>query len=66
VTEASRAVTIAETSGGDHEPMLATEELAACEEAAGDTPLYLSKQQGGNAVGTASLGVRPAEAPSQP
>lgn len=32
--------------------------------AAADTPLYLAKQQGGNAVGTASLGVRPAEAPS--
>jgi diguanylate cyclase (GGDEF)-like protein len=36
VTEASRAVTIAETSGDDHELMLAIEERAACEEAAGD------------------------------
>ena len=34
--------------------------------AAADTPLYLAKQQGGNAVGTASLGVQPAEAPSHP
>lgn len=32
--------------------------------AAADTPLYLSKQHGGNAVGTASLGARPAEAPA--
>jgi diguanylate cyclase (GGDEF)-like protein len=36
VTEASRAVTIAETSDDDHELMLALEELAACEDAAGD------------------------------
>jgi diguanylate cyclase (GGDEF)-like protein len=36
VTQASRAVTIAETSGDDHELMLAIEERAACEEAAGD------------------------------
>ena len=36
VTQASRAVTIAEASGDDHELMLAIEERAACEEAAGD------------------------------
>src|ERR1022692_2101410 len=36
VTPASRAVTIAEASGDAHERMLAIEERAACEEAAGD------------------------------
>jgi two-component system cell cycle response regulator len=36
VTEASRAVAIAEMSGDDHELMLVLEELAACQEAAGD------------------------------
>ena len=36
VTLASQAVAIADTSGDDHELMLAHEELAACREAAGD------------------------------
>jgi diguanylate cyclase (GGDEF)-like protein len=42
VTEAERAVAIARGSDDDHELMLALEELAACQEAAGDSKAALA------------------------